>query len=317
MALRNGSRFGVSTQQVFPAGCHLLPDSIAEAMDYDEKTKTRRPAVDKVTGRRVWQCRVQDMDPDLAGRSRETVVKILADQMPSRRPAAVRGGGVRRPGGHPVRDRPRPPGVLAARDRHQGRPDHAAGQGRGVMPVKRVTALTVPVDGRSGVGLRVLPGPDSAADHHRYPPRAAGHPDPARAPGRGSRPVRPRPRLGRPAVRDRGGTVLSRPARPAVGDRMTPAPPTSPSAATASIGRRRHDPAHPGHPHPLLHLRRPPGDPEPGRRPRARLGHRPRLRARHRRRPGRRPRPGRRGHPVPVRPRTPPRRTSRAPGQAA
>jgi hypothetical protein len=83
MALRNGSRFGVSMQQVFPHGCHLLPDSIAEAMDYDEKTKTRRPAVDKVTGKRVWQCRVQDMDPDLAGRSRETVVKILADQQPA------------------------------------------------------------------------------------------------------------------------------------------------------------------------------------------------------------------------------------------
>lgn len=83
MALRNGSRFGVSNLDVFPHGCHLLPDSIAEAMDYDEKTKTRRPATDKVTGKRVWQCRVQDMDPDLAGRSRETVVKILADQMPS------------------------------------------------------------------------------------------------------------------------------------------------------------------------------------------------------------------------------------------
>jgi hypothetical protein len=82
MALRNGSRFGVSNQEVFPHGCHLLPDSIAEAIDYDEKTKTRRPAVDKVTGKRVWQCRVQDMDSDLAGRSRETVVKILADQMP-------------------------------------------------------------------------------------------------------------------------------------------------------------------------------------------------------------------------------------------
>jgi hypothetical protein len=70
-------------QQVFPGGCHLLPDSITEAIDYDEKTKTRRPAVDKVTGKRVWQCRVQDMDPDLAGRSREAVVKILADQQPA------------------------------------------------------------------------------------------------------------------------------------------------------------------------------------------------------------------------------------------
>jgi hypothetical protein len=83
MALRNGSRFGVSNQDVFPHGCHLLPDSISEAMDYDEKSKTRRPAIDKVTGKRVWQCRVQDMDPDLAGRSRETVVKILADQQPA------------------------------------------------------------------------------------------------------------------------------------------------------------------------------------------------------------------------------------------
>jgi hypothetical protein len=83
MALRNGSRFAVSTHDVFPSGCHLLPDSIAEAMDYDEKTKTRRPAVDRVTGKKVWQCRVQDMDPELAGRSRETVVKILADQQPT------------------------------------------------------------------------------------------------------------------------------------------------------------------------------------------------------------------------------------------
>src|ERR1022692_187834 len=83
MALRNGSRFPVSMHDVFPHGCHLLPDSITEAMDYDEKTKRRTPAVDKVTGRRVFQCRVVDMDPDLEGRSREVVVKILADRMPA------------------------------------------------------------------------------------------------------------------------------------------------------------------------------------------------------------------------------------------
>ena len=82
MALRNGSRFAVSMRDVFPHGAHLLPDSIAEAMDYDERTKTRRPAVDKVTGSRVWQCRVSDMDPELEGRSREVVVKILADARP-------------------------------------------------------------------------------------------------------------------------------------------------------------------------------------------------------------------------------------------
>jgi hypothetical protein len=52
------------------------------AQDYDEKTKRRTPAIDKVTGTKVWQCRVSDLDPELAGRSRETMVKILADKMP-------------------------------------------------------------------------------------------------------------------------------------------------------------------------------------------------------------------------------------------
>ena len=64
MALRNGSRFSVRMHDVFPHGCHLVPDSITEAQDYDEKTKRRTPAVDKVTGKRVWQCRVVDMDPN-------------------------------------------------------------------------------------------------------------------------------------------------------------------------------------------------------------------------------------------------------------
>jgi hypothetical protein len=82
MALRNGSRFPVSMKDVFPLGCCLVPDSISEAQDYDEKTKTRRPAIDRLTGRRVYQCRVVDLDPELEGRSRETVVKILADRMP-------------------------------------------------------------------------------------------------------------------------------------------------------------------------------------------------------------------------------------------
>lgn len=82
MAFKNGLRLPVGMHDAFPYGCHLLPDSIAEAMEYDEQTKTRRPVIDKVTGKRVWQCRVSDMDQALEGRSRETVVKILADQMP-------------------------------------------------------------------------------------------------------------------------------------------------------------------------------------------------------------------------------------------
>jgi hypothetical protein len=75
MALKNGSRFAVGMADVFPDGCYLVPGSIAEAQDYDEKTKTRHPAKDKVTGTRVFQCRVVDMDPELEGRSRETVVR--------------------------------------------------------------------------------------------------------------------------------------------------------------------------------------------------------------------------------------------------
>jgi hypothetical protein len=77
-----GCRFPVGMAQVFPDGCYLVPGSISEAQDYDEKTKTRSPAKDKVTGTRVFQCRVVDMDPGLEGRSRETVVKILTDYQP-------------------------------------------------------------------------------------------------------------------------------------------------------------------------------------------------------------------------------------------
>jgi hypothetical protein len=68
---------------VFPAGCHLVPDSIIEAMDYDEATGRRFPAVDKHTGKPVFQCRVSDRDRGLEGRSREVVVKILTDRMPA------------------------------------------------------------------------------------------------------------------------------------------------------------------------------------------------------------------------------------------
>ena len=83
MAFKSGLRLPAGMSDVFPYGCHLLPDSIAEAMEYDERTKQRHPAVDKVTGTRVWQVRVSDMDPALEGRSREVVIKILADQRPS------------------------------------------------------------------------------------------------------------------------------------------------------------------------------------------------------------------------------------------
>src|ERR1700722_8014447 len=82
MAISAGCRFPVSMGQVFPDGCYLVPGSITEAQDYDEKTKTRHPAKDKVTGTRVFQCRVVDMDAELEGRSRETVLKTLTDTQP-------------------------------------------------------------------------------------------------------------------------------------------------------------------------------------------------------------------------------------------
>jgi hypothetical protein len=44
--LKGGSRFPVAMADVFPHGCHLVPDSISEAIDYDEETKRRSPASD-------------------------------------------------------------------------------------------------------------------------------------------------------------------------------------------------------------------------------------------------------------------------------
>jgi len=54
MAFKPGSRLPVSMHDVFPHGCHLVPDSIVEAIDYDEATRRRTPAVDKYTGQPVF-----------------------------------------------------------------------------------------------------------------------------------------------------------------------------------------------------------------------------------------------------------------------
>ena len=82
MALSTGVRLPVGMAEVFPAGCHLLPDSITEAQDWDAATRVRTPTVDKITGQRVWHVRVVDMDQALEGRSREVVVKIASDRAP-------------------------------------------------------------------------------------------------------------------------------------------------------------------------------------------------------------------------------------------
>jgi hypothetical protein len=161
MAFKNGTRLPVTMAQVFPQGCHLMPDSITEAIDYDEQTRTRTPAIDKLTGKRVFQCRVADIDPELEGRSRETVVKITGRPAagPAHR-AAVRAGRVRRAASHALRGLRAVPGqgqvrgadgVLAARHRDQSGPP--GGEGCGLMPARRVTTVTLPVDGRSGVAF--------------------------------------------------------------------------------------------------------------------------------------------------------------------
>jgi hypothetical protein len=79
---QSSPRLPVKMADVFPKGCYLVPASISETYDYDEKNKTRRPAIDKITSQRVYLCRVVDMDPDRKGWSRQTEVKIVADQMP-------------------------------------------------------------------------------------------------------------------------------------------------------------------------------------------------------------------------------------------
>ena len=82
MALKGGTRFSVRFEDVFPDGCRLVPDSISQVEDYDEKSGRRTPSKDKLTGQRVYQVRVFDADQELGGRSRETTVKISGEVLP-------------------------------------------------------------------------------------------------------------------------------------------------------------------------------------------------------------------------------------------
>jgi membrane protein implicated in regulation of membrane protease activity len=65
-----GSAYSVSTEEVFPDGCYLVPDSITLVSD-------------KLTGKKVYECRVVDRNPALKDRAHDTVVKILANEKPS------------------------------------------------------------------------------------------------------------------------------------------------------------------------------------------------------------------------------------------
>lgn len=80
--LRNGVRLPVGFAEVFPHGCLMVPGSVGPVEDYDEKTRVRTPALDKLTGERVWSLRVIDLDPELGTRPRETVIKVTAPVQP-------------------------------------------------------------------------------------------------------------------------------------------------------------------------------------------------------------------------------------------
>lgn len=82
MAVRNGVRLSVGFGEVFPHGCLFVPGSAGAVEDFDEKTRARTPAFDKVSGQPVWSVRVIDLDPELGTRARETVVKIAAPVQP-------------------------------------------------------------------------------------------------------------------------------------------------------------------------------------------------------------------------------------------
>jgi hypothetical protein len=83
VAMRGGTRFRVRSEDVFPAGCVLGPDTeVAKVVDFDKRGAADDQERDKVTGERVWVVRVTDLDPDLAGRARETAVKISSPVQP-------------------------------------------------------------------------------------------------------------------------------------------------------------------------------------------------------------------------------------------
>ena len=153
------------------------------------------------------------MDPDLEGRSRETVVKILADRMPvppTRAPfEPVEFEGLK------VTPYVTDKGRMAYSLRATGIKPAArqAAQGRRLMPARRVTTVTVPVDVRSVVAFESYTGRTPLLTIMAARPGAAGHPDPARAARGRACAVRPQARrLTRP-VRHRSRAGLARPAR--------------------------------------------------------------------------------------------------------
>ncbi len=79
---KGGHRFAVTFQEAFAAGCVMGADGVIPVKDFDKKGQGDDQDRDKRTGERVWAVRVHDLDPELAGKSREVVVKITAPVQP-------------------------------------------------------------------------------------------------------------------------------------------------------------------------------------------------------------------------------------------
>lgn len=81
MALQG--RIPVTHDMVFPHGA-MVRGEATQVDNFDQSTKDKRvQEIDKVTGLRVWQVRVEDMDPEARKGQEMITVKILADVCPT------------------------------------------------------------------------------------------------------------------------------------------------------------------------------------------------------------------------------------------
>ncbi len=78
MAMRNGERFEIAHDRLFPQGAYVV-GPVEPVKDFDAKGRDDQKR-DKATGMRMWQCAVHDADTE--ARVHEVKVKFVADQQP-------------------------------------------------------------------------------------------------------------------------------------------------------------------------------------------------------------------------------------------
>ena len=78
MAMRNGERFEIAHERLFPQGAYVV-GLVEPVKDFDAKGRDDQKR-DKVTGQRMWQCAVHDADAE--ARTHEIKVKFVADHQP-------------------------------------------------------------------------------------------------------------------------------------------------------------------------------------------------------------------------------------------